>query len=336
MELTPEMCNDLLKFITPPLFQATRTSGKVSLELDQFSWPLGKPDAAQLNGRLTLHSVDVVPGPVTQLLNSILQNKAAPLALQIAKDDVVAFNMHDGRVYHENLTFRLAAMQVELLVHSHGSVGLDESLDWFVEFQFPGLEAADLTGHPFMKLLSQQPAAAHHRHVKPAPMEAGRAGDASAANGNRIATAENGRASPSRRRRDRSRTAQGRAAPFPRSNAPVGAARRFHCVDDRDLVIPAQWLAARRSLNEKTPGSHPGAFRVFINRLRVTLRLSQSLASSFQSLSRPSQGLASSSESSGIINPASLATCHPLRRRTSQTSCDSPRSPFPSHRALRG
>jgi len=157
MNLTPEMCNDLLKFITPPLFQATRTSGKVSLELDDFNWPLGKPEAAQLAGRLTLYSVDVVPGPVTQLLNSMLKNGTAPLVLQIAKDDVVSFNLHDGRVYHENLNFRLAAMQVELVVHSHGSVGLDETLDWFIEFQFPGLDDADLTGHPFMKLLSDKP-----------------------------------------------------------------------------------------------------------------------------------------------------------------------------------
>jgi hypothetical protein len=157
MNLTPEVCNDLLKFITPPLFQATRTSGKVSLELDDFDWPLGKPDAAKVNGRLTLYSVDVVPGPVIQLLNNLFQSRSGSLAMQIAKDDVVSFSMHDGRVYHENLTFRMAAMQVEMLVHSHGSVGLDESLDIFIEFQFPGLETADLTNHPFMKLLSQKP-----------------------------------------------------------------------------------------------------------------------------------------------------------------------------------
>ncbi len=145
----------LLKFITPPLFQATSTSGKVSLEVDDFNWPLGKPEAAKLTGRLTLYSVDVVPGPVMQLLNTVLQNKTEPLGLQIAKDDVVAFDMHDGRVYHDNLTFRIAAMQMELLVHSHGSVGLDETLDWFVELEFPGLQNADLSDRPIMKLLSQ-------------------------------------------------------------------------------------------------------------------------------------------------------------------------------------
>ncbi len=92
-----------------------------------------------------------------QLLNTVLRNKTEPLGLQIAKDDVVAFDMHDGRVYHDNLTFRLAAMQVELLVHSHGSVGLDETLDWFVELEFPGLQNADLSDRPIMKLLSQKP-----------------------------------------------------------------------------------------------------------------------------------------------------------------------------------
>ena len=156
--ITPEMCNDLLKFITPPLFQATRTSGKVSLQLDMFDWPLGKPNEAALTGRLTLHSVDVVPGPIAQLINRVLQNSSAsPLSMEIAKDDVVLFNMHDGRVYHENLQFRLAAGQLELLVHSHGSVGLDETLDWFVQLEFPQLSDRDLTGHPLLKLLSNKP-----------------------------------------------------------------------------------------------------------------------------------------------------------------------------------
>jgi hypothetical protein len=157
MDLTPEMCNDLLKFITPPLFQATQTSGKVSLSVDDFNWPLGKPDAAQVTGKLTLHSVDVVPGPLMQLVNNVMQKSNTSLTMQIAKDDVVAFNMHDGRVYHENLTFRLAAAQIELVVHSHGSVGIDETLDWFIELEFPKLEGSDLTGHPLMKLLSQKP-----------------------------------------------------------------------------------------------------------------------------------------------------------------------------------
>jgi hypothetical protein len=157
VDLTPEMCNDLLKFITPPLFQATRTSGKVSLELDEFNWPLGKPEAADLKGRLTLHSVNVIPGPILQLLNSLMQNQNTPLALQIAKDDEVAFNLHDGRIYHDNLTFRLSPPPAEIVVHSHGSVGLDETLDWFVEFEFPGLVSADLTDRPLLKLLSSKP-----------------------------------------------------------------------------------------------------------------------------------------------------------------------------------
>jgi hypothetical protein len=48
-------------------------------------------------------------------------------------------------------------MQVDLLVRSHGSVGLDETLDWFIEFQFSGLENADATARPLMKLLSEKP-----------------------------------------------------------------------------------------------------------------------------------------------------------------------------------
>src|SRR5262249_18593218 len=58
--------------------------------------------------------------------------------VEIAKNDAVMFSMHDARVYHENLAFSLAGIQAT----SHGSVGLDESLDWFVEVQIPALESA--------------------------------------------------------------------------------------------------------------------------------------------------------------------------------------------------
>jgi hypothetical protein len=152
-ELTPELCNDLLKFIAPVLSQSTRTSGRVSLELDEFSWPLGKPELANVKGRLTLHSVETGPGELVKLLAEVVELKSIPAALQIAKDDVVTFSMHDGRVYHENLAFSLAAIQDAPSIRSHGSVGLDETLDWFLEFS--GLGNALPADSAVRSLLSQ-------------------------------------------------------------------------------------------------------------------------------------------------------------------------------------
>ncbi len=152
-ELTPEMCNDIIKFVVPPLANTTRTSGRVSLNLEQFSWPLGKPNAAELKGQLTLHSVDCGPGELIKSIAGLFKFSNLPATLQLSKDDDVAFNMHDGRVYHENLIFSLPVLEQSLSIRSHGSVGLDETLDLSVELTLP--DGADLTAHPGLTLLRQ-------------------------------------------------------------------------------------------------------------------------------------------------------------------------------------
>jgi hypothetical protein len=152
MELTPDLCNELLQFVIPILARTTRVSGRISLELDDFNWPLSKSSATDLKGRLTLHSVEAGAGELTKSIAEVVAPGIADGTVEIAKDDAVMFSMHDGRVYHENLAFSLAGIQAI----SHGSVGLDESLDWFVEVQIPALEAVDPATHPILSALSQQ------------------------------------------------------------------------------------------------------------------------------------------------------------------------------------
>jgi hypothetical protein len=150
-ELTPEMCNDLLKFVVPPFASAVRTSGRVSLELEEFNWPLGKPDAADLKGTLTLHSVTVGVTEIAKSITNMLHLPEMTGSMEIAKDDAVPFTMHDGRVYHENLMFTLPVVEPPLQVHSRGSVGLDETLDWYVELTLPA--DADLAASPLLRTL---------------------------------------------------------------------------------------------------------------------------------------------------------------------------------------
>jgi hypothetical protein len=160
-ELTPEMANDIFKYIVPFMAEATRTSGRVSLELDSFHWPLGKPELVKLQGQLTLESVDVAPGPLFQSLGGLIElPMLGNSSIQIAKDDVVAFDMHDGRVNHENLMFALAMIQPEITIRSHGSVGLDETLDWFIDLQFQKNTA--LADNPLVGLLGQRGLTLHN------------------------------------------------------------------------------------------------------------------------------------------------------------------------------
>jgi hypothetical protein len=136
--LTVEMCNDVLKYIAPILARATLPSGDVSLEVDHVRWPLGHPELADVTGRLSLHAVRIAPGPaVASVLKSIpLLN--FPDSIVLAKEDVVEFQMREGRVHHQGLAFGLPERGEHLLVRTHGSVGVpDQTLDITADVPLP-------------------------------------------------------------------------------------------------------------------------------------------------------------------------------------------------------
>lgn len=180
-ELTPEMCNDLLKFVAPVLASTTRSSGHVSLVLNDFTWPLGVPAKANLKGQLTLHEVSAGPGPVLQNVIQVLAIPNAPDSVRLAKDNVVDFSMHDGRVYHENLAFGLADVPGDQLIHTRGSVGLDETLDLHIDL--PPLGGRLLPEGPLRDALSKQRVDLHvtgtlSRPIVKLPAQEGQAGPA--------------------------------------------------------------------------------------------------------------------------------------------------------------
>ncbi|MCC7083985.1 MAG: hypothetical protein IT427_03135 [Pirellulales bacterium] len=138
-ELTPELCNDLLKYIVPSLAGVTTASGRVSLDIDKYSWPVGKPDAANLTGRLTLHSVEIGPGVVTSALaKAAWQGIKIPTSMTVAQNDTVEFWIENGRVHHRDFAFGLIDWQPDRLVRTHGSVGFDQTLDLHMRAPIPG------------------------------------------------------------------------------------------------------------------------------------------------------------------------------------------------------
>ena len=67
--ITPAMCRDLLKYAAPVLAGVSETSGRLSLDLDEWRIPLAAPQQARGSGRLTVHAprarcrpADQVPG----------------------------------------------------------------------------------------------------------------------------------------------------------------------------------------------------------------------------------------------------------------------------------
>lgn len=138
VRLSPEFCDAWLKYAAPVVAEATNTEGKFSIDLDGGRIPLAAPSTGDIGGRVLLHSVQVMPGPIAnnyillgQQLEAILKRRVPPTALEgnqsallgIA-DQTVNFRMTEGRVYHENLVASVAGTTLT----TQGSVGLDQSL----------------------------------------------------------------------------------------------------------------------------------------------------------------------------------------------------------------
>lgn len=147
LAITPELCNDFLKYIAPVLANSTKAGGEFSIEVEDVRIPLDDPEAGQLAGRFSIHSVHVGPGPLVRELAAAL---TVPPEMQLANESVVEFEMIEGRVYHEGLQFGFP----RLSVRTHGSVGLmDQSLDLIAEVPLAGLAKE---GAPLREALSQQ------------------------------------------------------------------------------------------------------------------------------------------------------------------------------------
>jgi hypothetical protein len=130
-KLTPAATADALGYALPAIARSSEAEGLISFDLDDNLIPLTDPERATVKGRLTLHSVQVGPGPVVTELATLFGARQTRLTL--ANEQVVPVRLENGRVYHEGMT--LAANQFTL--RTRGSVGLDGSLDLVAEVPIP-------------------------------------------------------------------------------------------------------------------------------------------------------------------------------------------------------
>jgi len=132
-QLEPSVAQGVLAYIAPVLADATRTGGRFSLRLDRATLPLGAPLDARLSGLLTMHAVDLGPGPlVTHILEELPGNMQLPTSVRIADDSRIEFQLADRRMWHKGLEFGLplAKPGSRLDLSSSGSVGIeDKTLD---------------------------------------------------------------------------------------------------------------------------------------------------------------------------------------------------------------
>ena len=154
--ISQEVTQSLLKYAAPVVANATRSEGTFSFFLESAQIPLRHPKEGKLNGRLTIHQLAVLPGPMIQQIAGLIRQvetlgksgqdlpglglgllggaAAAPQPAQPLKgitmtERTVDVQVADGRVYHRNLEFLID----DVPVRSQGSVGFDETLAIVIE-----------------------------------------------------------------------------------------------------------------------------------------------------------------------------------------------------------
>lgn len=140
VQLTPDVCRDWLRYVSPILSDATSPSGTFSLSVNEATFQLAHLEKAEVSGRMRVHQARVRPGPLAKDVIALVG--AIPALNDANQEDLVfltmnehdvAYHLHDGRVHHSGLTFQIGKLSFE----SRGSVGLDDSLDIVISMAFP-------------------------------------------------------------------------------------------------------------------------------------------------------------------------------------------------------
>ncbi|NBV46443.1 MAG: hypothetical protein EBR86_12615 [Planctomycetia bacterium] len=145
--LDPNVAQGVLAYIAPILADATRTGGRFSLEIEGARLPLGAAEAGTLSGVLSMHAVDLGPGPlVSDILAALPGRLETPPAVRIADDSRITFRLAERKVWHDGLEFGVPlpgpARRLDLV--SRGSVAIDDgALDLKLSLPLPEQLPAD-------------------------------------------------------------------------------------------------------------------------------------------------------------------------------------------------
>lgn len=143
VHVSPEMCNAWMKFALPVLADVTEVDGEFSLDMEGCRLPLASAATGETAGTITVHAIELGPGPLAQQFLPIVETLRDKLHIggggqpfkrvSVARESQIEFRMTEGRVYHRGLRLEFPQMTVE----TYGSVGLDESLAMMAEISLP-------------------------------------------------------------------------------------------------------------------------------------------------------------------------------------------------------
>jgi hypothetical protein len=142
-KLSLGVASGLLRLLAPDVADPEReVAGEVSLSLSKLRMPLGGAGGQEFGrleaeGTLTLHQVaSDVKSPMWQALIRLVadMNGTPPASpIRLVADAEVPFRVRDGRLHYEGLRVGFPDVDPELVVSSRGSIGLDETLDLYLE-----------------------------------------------------------------------------------------------------------------------------------------------------------------------------------------------------------
>ena len=145
VNMSPEMCRLWLKYLSPPLSDATQIHGRFSISCEEGQIPLQNMADGTVRGLLHVHFAEVRPGPFAERVIGIVgtaqqlisgkpgRTLPANQRLIVMDDQRVTFVMDAGRVHHQDLEFTVAGTPV----HTSGSIGFDDSLDLLIAIPLP-------------------------------------------------------------------------------------------------------------------------------------------------------------------------------------------------------
>jgi hypothetical protein len=148
-QLTPGRANRLLHLFDPTMSDTPEVSGEYTFTLDKLRIPIGVPrdevvKRMEVAGSLVLHGVSTeVKSPVGQALVELvahMNGKDGASSVRLAQNTEIRFQVREGRLHHEGLRIGFPDIDPKLQLTSRGSVGLDKTLDLFVEL--PRLDKA--------------------------------------------------------------------------------------------------------------------------------------------------------------------------------------------------
>lgn len=147
-KLDRQLASALLHLIDPDIQYSPRLDGEVSLSLNSLRIPIGVPEeewakSLELDGSLVIHEANsFAETPIRQAMIKLLADlygKQPTASVRVAHDAEVDFRLKNGRLHFEGLRAGFPDIDPQLEVAIQGSIGLDESLDVYLEV--PRLDA---------------------------------------------------------------------------------------------------------------------------------------------------------------------------------------------------